>query len=77
MIVSSCYFLQHTYKHISKTLNVTVSKVFDEIPQPEKDFKEIQNRDDPGIIAWDHYKGHQKKIDVLENDYSPITFSPN
>jgi hypothetical protein len=55
MIVSSCYFLQHTYKHISKTLNVTVSKVLSEIPQPEKVFKDTQNRDDPGIMAWDHY----------------------
>ena len=56
MVVSSCYLLQHTYKHISKTLNVIVSKVFDEIPQPEKVLKDTQKRDDPCIMAWDHYK---------------------
>jgi hypothetical protein len=39
MIVSSYYLLQHTYKHINKTLNVTVSKVFDEIPQQTKVLK--------------------------------------
>jgi hypothetical protein len=55
MIVSSCYIIQHTYKHISKTLNVTVSKVFDKIPQPEKVLKDTQNRDDPFIMTWDHY----------------------
>ena len=55
MVVSYFYLLQHTYKDISKTLNVTVSKVFDKIPQPEKDFKDTENRDDPSIMAWDHY----------------------
>jgi hypothetical protein len=55
MIVSFCYLLQHTYKHINKTLNVTVSKVFDKIPHSEKVLKRHQNRDDPGIMAWDHY----------------------
>jgi hypothetical protein len=29
--------------------------VFDEIPQPEKVLKDTQNRDVPGIMAWDHY----------------------
>jgi hypothetical protein len=29
--------------------------VFDEIPQPEKVLKRHQNRDDPCIMAWDHY----------------------
>jgi hypothetical protein len=57
VVISSCHLLQYTYKHISKTLNVTVSKVFDKIPQPEKDLKRHQNRDDPGIMAWDHYNG--------------------
>jgi hypothetical protein len=31
--------------------------VFDEIPQPEKDLKDTQNRDDLDIMAWDHYSG--------------------
>jgi hypothetical protein len=58
MIVSSCYFMQHTYKHISKTLNITVSKVFDKKPQPENVFlKDTQNHDDLGIMVWDHYSG--------------------
>jgi hypothetical protein len=56
MVISSCLLFQPTYKHISKNLNVTVSKVFDEIPQPEKVLKRHQNRDDPGIMAWDHYR---------------------
>jgi hypothetical protein len=30
--------------------------VFDEIPQPVKVLKDTQNRDDPGIMAWDHYR---------------------
>jgi hypothetical protein len=30
--------------------------VFDEIPQPGKVLKRHQNRDDPCIMAWDHYK---------------------
>jgi len=29
--------------------------VFDEIPHSEKVLKRHQNRDDPCIVAWDHY----------------------
>jgi hypothetical protein len=57
MIVYSCYFLKHTYIHIRKTLNVTVSKVFDKIRHSTKVLKRHQNRDDPNIMAWDHYSG--------------------
>jgi hypothetical protein len=31
--------------------------VFDEMPHLEKVLKDTQNRDDPGIMAWDHYSG--------------------
>jgi hypothetical protein len=75
MIVSSCYLLQHTYKHISKTLNVIVSKVFDEIPQPEKDFKDTQNHDDPSIMAWDHYTyQYHRCLEIVEEHPLKLLF---
>jgi hypothetical protein len=58
----------HTYKHISRTLSVTVSKVFDEIPQPEKVLKRHQNRDDPCIMAWDHYKSQSLWLKVKDRN---------
>jgi len=34
--------------------------VFDEMPHLEKVLKDTQNRDDPGIMAWDHYNTIQE-----------------
>jgi hypothetical protein len=48
--------------------------VFDKIPQPKKFFKDTQNRDDPGIMAWDHYI-HENSPDQEENAKTPWKYS--
>ena len=52
--------------------------MFDEIPQPTKVFKRHQNHDDPGIMAWDHYRKEKQIIfDSVKDNIMHVIASLN